>query len=190
MAAGLQLHQKRWQLDCNYTKRGGSWTAITPKEVAAGLQLHQKRWQLDCNYTKRSGSWTTMTPNRVAAGLQLHQKRWQLDCNYTQKCGSWTAITPKALAAGLQSSCQFFGAIIYSYLQSFLDYVYTSQKHRRQLLKNTNVGITSECIEQYEQSEIMANHGPLCMRTKMIKKTSSNQPCGRDSECKMVLQYM
>ena len=32
----------------------------------------------------------------------------------------------------------------------------------------------------------IANHGSLCKRIIMIKKTSSNQPCGRDSECKMV----
>ena len=40
--------------------------------------------------------------------------------------------------------------------------------------------------EQHEQIEIMANHGPFCKRIKMIKKLSSNQLCGRDSECKMV----
>ena len=41
-------------------------------------------------------------------------------------------------------------------------------------------------IEQHEQIKIMANHGPLCKRIKNDKEISSNQPCGRDSECKMV----
>ena len=40
--------------------------------------------------------------------------------------------------------------------------------------------------ELHEQIETMANHGPFCRRIKMIKKTSSNQSCGRDRECKMV----
>ena len=40
--------------------------------------------------------------------------------------------------------------------------------------------------EKHEQIEIMANHGPFCKRIKMIKKTSSNQSCGRDREYKMV----
>ena len=41
--------------------------------------------------------------------------------------------------------------------------------------------------DQHEENQILANHDSLCERLKMIKKTSSlNQPCGRDSECKMV----
>ena len=42
---------------------------------------------------------------------------------------------------------------------------------------NTNVVVTSDQIQL-----IMANYGLLCKRINMIK-TSSNQPCGRDSEC-------
>ena len=45
----VRLQQKMWQPDCNYAKRSGSWTAITPKEVVAGLQI---------------------TPKELAAGLQ------------------------------------------------------------------------------------------------------------------------
>ena len=40
--------------------------------------------------------------------------------------------------------------------------------------------------EQHEQIKIMANHGPFCKRIKHDKKTSTNQSCGRDRECKMV----
>ena len=40
--------------------------------------------------------------------------------------------------------------------------------------------------EPNEQIESMANHGPLCKRIKMIKKKFSNQPRGRDSECKIM----
>ena len=36
--------------------------------------------------------------------------------------------------------------------------------------------------EPHEQIETIENHGPLCKRIKSAKKTSSNQPCGRDSE--------
>ena len=35
-------------------------------------------------------------------------------------------------------------------------------------------------------NSMRANHGPICKRIKMIKRTSSNQSCGRDRECKMV----
>ena len=55
-------------------------------------------------------------------------------------------------------------------------------------LNKTNTNLTSllRQNEQHEQIEIIANHGSLCKRVIMIKKTSSNQPCERDSECKMV----
>ena len=43
----------------------------------------------------------------------------------------------------------------------------------------------NEQIEQNQLHEI-ANHGVLCEKIKMIKKTSSNQQCGRDNEYKMV----
>ena len=39
--------------------------------------------------------------------------------------------------------------------------------------------------EQHKQIKTMANNGPFCKRIKMINKTSSNQSCGRDRECKM-----
>ena len=40
--------------------------------------------------------------------------------------------------------------------------------------------------EQHEQIQIMAIRGPLCTKTETIMETSSNQPCGRDSECQTV----
>ena len=55
---------------------------------------------------------------------------------------------------------------------------------RRQQLKTLTSILRQN--EQHEHIKIMANHGPLCMRINMIKKTSSNQPFGRESECKMV----
>ena len=36
--------------------------------------------------------------------------------------------------------------------------------------------------EPHEQIETIGNNGPLCKRIKVIMKTSSNQPYGRDSE--------
>ena len=36
--------------------------------------------------------------------------------------------------------------------------------------------------EPHEPTEPMANHGPLCKRINSDEETSSNQPCGKDSE--------
>ena len=41
-------------------------------------------------------------------------------------------------------------------------------------------------MNSMSKAKFKANHGPFCKRIKMIKKTSSNKPCVRDSECKMV----
>ena len=49
---------------------------------------------------------------------------------------------------------------------------------------NANVGVTSELT-----ALAIRNYGKLCAlckKIKMIKEAVSNQPCGRDSECKMV----
>ena len=56
------------------------------------------------------------------------------------------------------------------------------------IVENTLTSVLRQ-NEQDEKKEIMANHGPLCKRIKMIKKTPSNKSCGRDSEYKMVRLY-
>ena len=100
--------------------------------------------------------------------LTLAKKRCEWECNKTIISENFCVFFPFVKTSG--SHLKVF---VFKLNQIHICQTTVVEKHLHQ-------------IEQHEQIEINANHGPFCKRIKMIKKTSSNQSCGRDRECKLV----